>query len=203
MSVIAPKGRLASVLGLGVLLVGGCNNIWIDPMREQPKFLPYATASFYSDGRSMRPPPEGTVSRENSYDDPLLRGGDADAGVFVSRIPLTVDKALLERGRNRFNITCAACHGTIGDGVSLVGEKMLLRPPPSLHSDLVKALPDGKIEEVIRVGYGLMAGYEPQLTSRDRWAVTAYVRALQASQHAPIELAPPAERQRLLTERTP
>jgi mono/diheme cytochrome c family protein len=195
--------RYRSLLGLVLLCATGCDNSWIDPMKHQPKFLPYEPSSFYADGRAMRPPPEGAVSRENSYDDPLLRGGDIDAGIFINRIPLAVDRPLLERGRSRFNIACATCHGTIGDGQSLVGSKMLLRPPPSLLADNIEALPDGKIEEVIRVGYGLMPGYESQLTSRDRWAVTAYVRALQASQHAPIELAPPAERQRLLTERTP
>jgi cytochrome c553 len=180
-----------------------CNNAWIDPMKEQPKYLAYSASSFYADGRSMRPPPEGVVSREMAYDDPLLRGGDPDAGVFIARIPLAVDHPLLERGRSRFNISCAPCHGTLGDGQSMVGQKMLLRPPPSLLTNDIRALPDGKIEEVARVGYGLMAGYESQLTSRDRWAVTAYVRALQASQHAPLELAPPEERRRLITERTP
>jgi mono/diheme cytochrome c family protein len=191
------------LLPIALLWATGCNNIWIDMMKQQPKYKPYAASSFYADGRSMRPPPEGTVSVENSYDDPLLRGGDIDAGIFVNRIPLAVDRPLLERGRNRFNISCAPCHGTLGDGQSMVGERMLLRPPPSLLTGNIEALPDGKIEEVVRVGYGLMPGYESQLTSHDRWAVTAYVRALQSSQHAPIELAPPAERQRLLTERTP
>jgi mono/diheme cytochrome c family protein len=192
-----------SLLAVALLCATGCDNSWIDPMKRQPKFLPYEPSSFYADGRAMRPPPEGAVSRESSYDDPLLRGGNIDAGIFVNRIPLAVDRPLLERGRNRFNIACAACHGTIGDGQSLVASKMMLRPPPSLLTDDIGVLPDGKIEEVIHVGYGLMPGYESQLTSRDRWAVTAYVRALQSSQHAPLELAPPAERQRLLTERTP
>ncbi len=189
---------LASLLG-----ALGCNNEWIDPMKNQPKYLPYAESSFYADGRSMRPPPEGVVSREMAYNDPLLRGGDPDAGVFIARIPLTVDYALLDRGRNRFNISCAPCHGTAGDGDSMVGQRMLLRPPPSLLTNDIRVLPDGKIEEVARVGYGLMPGYEGQLTSRDRWAVTAYVRALQASHNAPLDAAPPEERQRLLTERTP
>jgi mono/diheme cytochrome c family protein len=191
------------LLGVAAFAATGCNNSWIDMMREQPKFLPYASSSFYSDGRSMRPPPEGAVSREMAYNDPLLRGGDPDAGVFIARIPMPVDHALLERGRGRFNISCAPCHGTLGDGQSLVGQRMLLRPPPSLLDDSIRALPDGKIEEVVRVGYGLMSGYEAQLTSRDRWAVTAYVRALQASQRAPIDQAPPDEQRRLLTERTP
>jgi mono/diheme cytochrome c family protein len=199
LSLVSSRSWLCLVL-LGAT---GCNNLWIDPMKQQPKFLPYSESSFYADGRGMRPPPEGAVSRENSYDDPLLRGGDIDAGIFLTSIPLPVDRPLLERGRSRFNIACAPCHGTLGDGQSVVGGKMLLRPPPSLLADNIVALPDGKIEEVVRVGYGLMSGYESQLTSHDRWAVTAYVRALQSSQHAPIELAPPAERQRLLTERTP
>jgi len=195
--------RLGSLLLLALLGASGCNNVWLDPMKQQPRFNPYSVSPFYADGRAMRPPPEGSVSRELAYNDPALRGGDIDAGVFIEHIPLPVDRALLERGRGRFNITCAPCHGTAGDGQSLVAQRMLLRPPPSLLAQNIVALPDGKIEEVVRVGYGLMAGYESQLTSRDRWAVTAYVRALQASHHAPIEAAPPEERARLLTERTP
>ena len=130
-------------------------------------------------------------------------GGDVDAGVFIERIPLAVDRALLERGRERFDISCAPCHGTIGDGSSVIAQKMSLRPPPSLLGDSVRAAADGKLEEVVRVGWGTMAGYESQLTSRDRWAVVAYVRALQLSQRAPLDLAPADERQRLAAEPAP
>jgi mono/diheme cytochrome c family protein len=89
----------------------------------------------------------------------------------------------------------------MGDGDSIVARKMLLRSPPSLLTDDIRTLPDGKVEEVIRAGYGLMNGYENQLTSQDRWAVVAYVRALETSQRAPMDAAPANERQKLMTER--
>lgn len=186
---------------LGTLLLSGCNNLWLDPMKQQPKFKAYSENDGFKDHRAMREPVEGTYPREIAYSDPALRGGDADAGYFIDHIPMTVDRALVERGQDRFNINCMPCHGTLGDGDSIVARKMLLRSPPSLLTDDIRALPDGKIEEVIRVGYGLMSGYESQLSSRDRWAVVSYVRALQVSQRAPLEAAPPAERQKLMTER--
>jgi mono/diheme cytochrome c family protein len=192
---------LSSAMLLLILAGAGCNNLWIDPMKQQPKFKAYSQNPMYKDGRAMRVPVGGTYSREMSYDDPALSGGDPDAGVFLDHIPLTVDTALLERGRDRFEINCLPCHGALGDGDSIVARKMLLRSPPSLLTDDIRALPDGKIETVIRVGYGLMNSYQDQLTSRDRWAVVAYVRALETSQRAPMDDAPVSERQKLMTER--
>jgi len=194
-----PLPTLLVLSGLGAGL--GCNNLWIDPMKIQPKFKAYSANPIYRDDRAMRIPVPGTYSREMAYDDPALSGGDPDAGVFLDHIPVPVDTALLERGRNRFEINCLPCHGALGDGDSIVARKMLLRSPPSLLTDDIRALPDGKIEEVIRAGYGLMNPYQDQLTSEDRWAVVAYVRALEASQRQPMDEAPPSERQKLLTER--
>lgn len=196
-----PRQTSVRLLLASLAFAMGCNNLWLDPMKRQPKFKAYSQNLAYRDGRAMREPVAGTVPREITYSDPALSGGDADAGFFVERIPVVVDRPLLERGRDRFNINCMPCHGTAGDGDSIVARKMLLRSPPSLLTDDIRALPDGKIEEVIRAGYGLMTGYEDQLTSRDRWAVVAYVRALQASQRAPLDEAPQAERTRLMSER--
>jgi mono/diheme cytochrome c family protein len=192
---------LATLLLTGFGAGLGCNNLWLDPMKVQPKFKAYSANPIFKDGRAMRVPVGGTYPRELSYDDPALSGGDADAGVFLDHIPLTVDAALLQRGQDRFNINCLPCHGAVGDGDSIVARKMLLRSPPSLLTDDIRALPDGKVEEVIRAGYGLMNGYENQLTSQDRWAVVAYVRALETSQRAPMDAAPATERQKLMTER--
>jgi mono/diheme cytochrome c family protein len=186
---------------VALLAATACDNLWLDPMKQQPKFKAYSSNPAYSDGRAMREPQGNTLPREIAYTDPALEGGSFDAGVFVDRIPTTVDRAMVERGRNRFNVNCMPCHGTAGDGDSVVAKKMLLRSPPSLLTDEIRALPDGKIEEVIRAGYGVMAGYGSQLTSQDRWAVVSYVRALQVSQRAPLELAPPNEQQKLMAER--
>jgi mono/diheme cytochrome c family protein len=114
---------------------------------------------------------------------------------------MTVDATLLARGQDRFNINCLPCHGADGSGDSVVAKKMLLRSPPSLLTEDIRVLPDGKIEEVIRVGYGLMNPYGTQVTSEDRWAIVAYVRALQAAKRAPLDDAPQVERQKLMTER--
>jgi mono/diheme cytochrome c family protein len=198
---VTRRALIASLVTLSGLV--GCNDLLLDPMQQQPKFKAYSANPMYSDGRAMREPVEGTFPREKANSDPALAGGDVDAGVFIERIPLAVDRALLERGRERFDISCAPCHGTIGDGSSVIAQKMSLRPPPSLLGDSVRAAADGKLEEVVRVGWGTMAGYESQLTSRDRWAVVAYVRALQLSQRAPLDLAPADERQRLAAEPAP
>ena len=193
-----PRPALSGLLALVALL--GCNNLFLDPMKQQPKFKAYSANPMYPDDRAMREPVAGTYPREEAYTDPALWGGNADAGVFVDHIPLTVDKALLERGQNRFDIICAACHGFLGDGTSVVASKMLLTPPISLLRDDIRAYSDGRLEEIVRAGWGVMTGYEGQLTASDRWAVVAYVRALQLSQRAPLDLAPPAEQKILAAE---
>jgi mono/diheme cytochrome c family protein len=107
-----------------------------------------------------------------------------------------VDRALVELGRKRFDITCATCHGPVGDGDSIVARQMALRPPPSLHLYVDK--PPGYIYEVITKGFGLMASYAAEIPVRERWAVVSYVRALQISQASPLDMAPPDERAKLM-----
>ncbi len=186
------------------LLLGlaACDNLWLDRMKVQPKLLAYAPSDFYRDGRAMRRTPEGTVSREETLGPPELIEGGADGGL-VDRIPLPVDQELLALGRQRFDVTCAACHGLLGDGVSVVASKMALRLPPSLFSEAVRGAPDGRIFRVVTEGYGLMPSYAATLSVRARWAIVAYVRALELSQNAPLALAPPDERRRLEQEASP
>ncbi len=114
---------------------------------------------------------------------------------YAKTIPLPVTRQLLELGRKRFDITCATCHGPVGDGNSIVATQMSLRPPPSLHKYSDRA--PGYIFEVITKGFGLMASYAAEMTIEERWAVVAYVRALQLSQGATLDHIPPAERARL------
>jgi mono/diheme cytochrome c family protein len=106
-----------------------------------------------------------------------------------------VTRQLLELGRKRFDITCGTCHGPVGDGNSIVATQMSLRPPPSLHK--YSDRPPGYIFDVITKGFGLMASYAADMTVEERWAVVAYVRALQLSQAVPLTQIPPAERARL------
>jgi mono/diheme cytochrome c family protein len=116
------------------------------------------------------------------------------AGVIIEHVPLTLTTPLLERGRNRFDIFCATCHGLLGDGVSVVARYMRAVRPRSLHDEAVRLYPAGRLFRTIRYGYGLMPAYAMQLTIDDTWAVVAYVKALQLSQRAKLAALPDAAR---------
>jgi mono/diheme cytochrome c family protein len=146
-------------------------------MQIQARAETFGESPVFADGRAMRTPPPGTLSRQ-AEDVP---GDELPDGGYVSTIPLPVDAAMLARGRERFESICAACHGIRGDGVSVVASKMQQRRPPSLHDERIRALPDGEIAAIIRRGYGFMPALASTLDARDRWDVVAYVRALQAS----------------------
>jgi mono/diheme cytochrome c family protein len=161
-------------------------------MKDQTsmKALPYGGNPFFADGRTMRAPPAGTVPREREVADPMLASGLDEAGAYAKENPFRLDAELLERGRDRFEITCAACHGLVGDGDSEVARAMRLRKPPSLHEARIAGYPPGRIYQVVTQGFGLMPSYRTQLGIRDRWAVVAYVRALQLSQDVKLAALP-------------
>ena len=115
--------------------------------------------------------------------------------VYVKTIPVPVTRKLLDLGRKRYDITCGTCHGPLGDGDSIVARQMALHPPPSLHRYIDK--PAGYIFEVATKGFGMMASYAAELTVEERWAVVAYIRALQLSQNTPAAELPGDVRQRL------
>lgn len=182
----------AVVLSLALLAGAACDEDVINPMAaRQPKVQAYRESDFYSDGLAMREPPAGTVPRERVLGIPGIGTGKVGAQ-YLTQIPIKVDAALLSLGRRRYDITCGTCHGPLGDGDSIVGRQMALRPPPSLH--LYKERPVGYLFEVATKGFGLMASYAAELPVRDRWAVIAYIQALQLSQSAPVALAPPEKR---------
>jgi hypothetical protein len=189
-----------------LVLAAACDENVLDPMADrQPKAMRYKESTFYADGLSMRAPPEGTVPRERITLNPrLTTGRDPDGPMqpnaellpnYVTTIPVPVTRKLLELGRKRFDITCATCHGPLGDGVSIVARQMALRPPPSLHRYVNK--PSGYFYEVITKGFGMMASYAAELNVEERWAIVAYIRALQLSQLTPVGELPANERQRL------
>lgn len=169
----------------------------LDPMQRQQKYKAYQVNDRYDDGLAMRRPPRGTVPYGPLLD-PVVATGLGPDGKPVPLLPVAVDARLLARGRQRFDITCATCHGVLGDGESQVAMNMSLRRPPSLH--LYRDLPDGYIYRVITEGFGLMPSYASALSVEDRWAVVAYVRALQLSQHATVDQVPPEVRRRLEEE---
>jgi hypothetical protein len=190
-----------------VLASLGCDENILDPMADrQPRARAYNESVFFADGLSMRAPPDGTVPRERVLGNTALTTGrEGETGQvapngeripsYAKTIPLPVTRKLLDLGRKRFDITCATCHGPVGDGNSIVANQMSLRPPPSLHKYNDRA--PGYIFEVISKGFGLMASYAAEMTIEERWAVVAYVRALQISQSVSLDRIPPGERARL------
>jgi mono/diheme cytochrome c family protein len=169
-------------------------------MLLQRRGFPYAASSVFDDGRLMRSPPPDTVARDRRFPGQLpLETGRDDAG-YVRAVPLPVTATLLRRGHAAFDRTCGICHGLLGDGNSVVAEKMTLRRPPSLHEPRIGELPPGKLFEVVSSGYGLMPGYAPVLATDERWAVVAYVGALRLSQAAPVKTLPATMRAELMAE---
>ncbi len=187
---------------LMALVWAGCDEDPWNRMIRQPRVDAYELSPLFADGRAMRFPPSGTVPRELALPSAEavtgFVGGRPDGG-YVEAIPFPMTEEMLRRGRKHFDVFCATCHGVAGNGVTVVARNMSLRPPPSLHAHVNVA--DGYLYDVITSGYGLMPSYAQELELHDRWAVVAYVRALQLSQSFPLAEAPPEVRERL--ERVP
>jgi hypothetical protein len=173
------------------LAAGGCRQ----DMHNQPKVKPLVESRFYGDRRSARPIVEGTVARGRLEDDDALFTGKVD-GQDVTEFPFPVTRDLMARGRERYDIFCSPCHDRTGRGNGMV-VKRGFRQPPSLHIDRLRQTPVGHLFDVMTAGFGAMPDYRGQIPVRDRWAIAAYVRALQASQHSTLDAAPPAEREKL------
>jgi mono/diheme cytochrome c family protein len=192
--------RALPAFALAALSAGCLNEDLLNPMADrQPRVQSYSESEFYADGLGMREPPQGTVPRERIVLNPALTTGKIMGSdgkeAYVTTFPLKVDRPLVALGKKRFDITCGTCHGPVGDGDSIVAHQMSLRPPPSLHNYSDRA--PGYIYEVITKGFGLMASYAGELPVRERWAVVAYVRALQLSQATPLAKAPPEAQSKL------
>lgn len=184
--------RVAALLALMLTACGAWDSA-LQRMVNQPKDEAFGENSFFDDHRAMRPPPQGAIAREETLGPPELVTGLAN-GAPVDRIPMKLTRELLDRGRGRFEIFCAVCHGITGDGSSVVAANMQLRQPPSLHEPRIRELKVGELYRVVTLGYGLMPSYSAQLPLEDRWAVAAYVQALQLSQSVPISSLPAAIR---------
>ena len=167
-------------------------------MHDQPKYKPLAASAFFEDGRSERPMVEGTVARGQLRSDELFytgRSGKQPAEIF----PVPVTRAVLSRGQERFNIFCSPCHSRLGDGQGMVVRRGF-RQPPSLHIDRLRNAPVGHFFDVITNGFGAMPSYASRIPTEDRWAIIAYVRALQLSQHATLADLPADKRKQLQGE---
>jgi len=192
--------RALTLLFASAAVTGCIDEDLINPMAaRQDRVQAYSESEFYSDGLGMREPPQGTVPRERIVLNPALSTGKlmgADGKeTYVATFPLKVDRPLVALGKKRFDIICGTCHGPVGDGDSIVARQMSLRPPPSLHNYNDRA--PGYIYEVITKGFGLMASYAGELPVRERWAVVAYIKALQLSQATPLAKAPPEAQSKL------
>ena len=188
------KRRVAKSVGLvalALLPALGCRQ----DMHDQPRFEPLESSDFFKDGRSARPYIRGTVARGGlRQDDHLYRG--RVGGELADTIPFSVTRQTLERGQERFDIFCAPCHGRLGNGQGMIVQRGF-RPPPSFHEDRLRDMPVGHFFDVITNGFGTMKDYASRVTVYDRWAIAAYIRALQLSQNATLDDVPTAERQRL------
>jgi len=189
---INSPSRAARTMGwwaLPVLLLTtltGCRQ----DMQDQPKFIPLRPSSFFADGRSERPLVEGTVARGHLEADTAFYTGKVD-GKPIATFPFPVTRAVLERGQERFNIYCSPCHDRLGTGNGMIVRRGY-RHPPSYHIDRLRQVPNGYIFDVITNGFGAMPDYAAQVPPQDRWAIVAYIRVLQFSQHAPLAEVPEA-----------
>ncbi len=167
-------------------------------MQVQPRYDPLAPSAFFEDGRSARPAVPGTVARGELRIDEGFYAGKVN-GEPVNAFPFAITPKVLARGRGRFNIYCTPCHGYRGDGRGMIVRRGFPQPP-SYHIDRLRRAPVGHFYDVISNGYGAMYSYAARIPPRDRWAIVAYIRALQMSQHASIDDVPEAERSKLLAE---
>ena len=151
-------------------------------MHNQPKYRGLRPSVFFTDGASARPRVEGTVARGTLQEDDAFFTGKV-SNATVKELPFAIDEHVLDRGQERFNIYCSPCHGRTGKGDGLVVRRGY-REPPSFHSDRLLQADAGYIFDVITNGFGVMPDYKAQIAPRDRWAIVAYLRALQLSQHA-------------------
>lgn len=158
-----------------ILVLAACDN-----MANQPKRLPYEVYRGEQQNIAHRLPPTGTVARDDEPEPP----------------PPPVTLALLERGQQRFNIYCAPCHARLGDGNGMIVQRGFPNPP-SYHIDRLRQAPNQHFYDVITNGYGAMYSYAARVAPADRWAIVAYIRALQASQDAALADVPPNERSAL------
>jgi mono/diheme cytochrome c family protein len=216
-----PRSPFSALL-FAACLAAGCQQ----KMADQPSFRPDDPTAFFADGSSSRHPVRGTVARGHLRTDAALYFGNAnlpdsplesrpsrdqgasqgtgpllaaEAAQFagaVDEFPFPITRAVVEHGRNRFMIYCVVCHDAAGTGHGKIVERGYTRPP-SYHIDRLRQVPVGYLFRVVTQGYGSMPSYARQIPARDRWAIVSYVRALQMSQHFPIDKLPEDMRRKL------
>ena len=183
---------------LAVVALAGCRQ----DMHDTPRYEPLEASAFFSDGASARMPVANTVSRNPLTDtDELLYTGKIN-GALANAFPMPITAAVLARGQERYNIFCAPCHGRTGKGDGMIVQRGM-RQPPSFMEDRLRNAAAGYFFDVMTHGFGAMQDYAAQIPVLDRWAIVAYERALQFSQHAAIDDVPEPLRNALDRPATP
>jgi cbb3-type cytochrome c oxidase subunit III len=188
--------RLGSFSILLLLMLPSCRQ----DMADQPRYRPLQESTFFADHRSARPLPVGVVARGFLNDDEHLFTGRVN-GELAAAFPFELTADVLERGRERYGIFCTPCHDHVGTGNGMAVRRGFRRGPPSFHLDRLRDAPVGHFYDVISNGFGAMNDYAGQIKPRDRWAIVAYIRALQLSQNVRAQDLPAEDRQAL--ERLP
>lgn len=189
-----PRSLLLHSLALGALLVGslaGCRQ----DMHDQPRIEPFEESDFFADGLGHRTPVEGTVARGLLQEDDAFYTGLVD-DEFLAELPMANTRQLLEHGRERYDIYCTPCHSRVGDGRGMIVRRGF-KQPASFHEQRLRDQNIGYFYDVITRGFGEMSSYAAQVSPEDRWAISAYIRALQLSQNVVVADLDPAQRTRI------
>jgi mono/diheme cytochrome c family protein len=157
-------------------------------MHNQPKYKPLRPSTFFRDGSSARPLVEGTIARGALQEDQAFFTGRIGP-ILLRELPFPADRQVLDRGQDRYNIFCTPCHDATGSGRGMVVQRGY-RQPPSFHDERLRKAEEGHFFDVMTNGLGAMPDYRAQIPPRDRWAIAAYIRALQLSQRAPAAQIP-------------
>jgi mono/diheme cytochrome c family protein len=166
------------------LALAGCRQ----DMHDAPRYEPLEATTFFANGQSARQPVVNTVARGQLREDRHLDEGVVD-GKPAETFPMPITDEVMKRGQERFNVFCSPCHGRTGAGNGMIVQRGF-RQPPSYHEDRLRNAPVGYFFDVMSHGFGAMQDYSSQVPIADRWAIAAYIRALQLSQRATVEDVP-------------
>ena len=187
--------RPVTLFGAVLLLIGTAGCELRQAMYDQEKYEPLEASAFFADGMSFRSQVDGTVAQGQLRLDEHFYQGKIQ-GQLAETLPMAVDRQLLERGRERFNIFCSPCHDKTGSGNGMIVQRGL-KQPPSYHQERLREVPVGHFFDVMTNGFGVMYSYASRIPVADRWAIVAYIKVLQLSQNLEFDQLP-AEDQRQL-----
>jgi mono/diheme cytochrome c family protein len=191
----APTGRALPMLLIAMAMFAACR----PDMMNQPKAKPLSESDFFSNRANARQPPAHTVARGDAREDTAFYTGQTN-GTYVTQLPVKLTRDLMIRGRERFDAICAECHDRTGSGNGMVVQRGFPQPP-SFHVDRLRNAPIGHFFDVITNGYGVMYSYATRVEPEDRWAIAAYIRALQLSHDAKVSDVDPPERAKLESQK--